>query len=99
MILQFFVSLCGFTGSLASLNRPPLRGTLNTDMGEPPLLPKDYLTRIKPNQVMCRIAGCKKSAAFLLYKDSGAPKRIVMAYCEDHVKLVADSLGIPIPRA
>jgi hypothetical protein len=67
-------------------------------MGDSPKPPLNRLTRIKPNQVLCKFLGCGKAAGFLLYEFAGGPKPAVLPFCEDHVKPVAEELGIRIPR-
>jgi len=59
---------------------------------------QDRVTRINPDQVKCRVTGCEKAACFVLYHVSADEQAVVDPYCDDHVKAVADDLGIQIPE-
>jgi hypothetical protein len=59
---------------------------------------QDKLAHIKPNQVLCAITGCDKSASFVLHRYLGSRKPARLAYCDEHARRIARDYRIRIPE-
>ena len=58
---------------------------------------KDKLIQISPDQVVCDVRDCGKTAAYILHRHGEGEGPAALAFCGDHVKQIAGILRLQIP--